>query len=358
MSIKKVEDIVHLLMGGFKDWETLGDVDVKEWYGELVQFNYSHEAQYANRWNMFEQLSRGLIINKHSGEIVARPFDKFFNWMQDGRYSSGDIVSISEKMDGSLGILYRYNGEYRIATRGSLESHQAIRATRMLSKYPLSYVPDEYTLIFEIIYPENRIVVNYEDTEELFLLAARNRHTGAYVTENELWYIANLNGFLLPKKYENFSRVEDIIDTLVSLSHNEEGYVVEFSDGQRFKFKGDEYLKVHKIIYGLSFKNVLEMHRSTPDAIEKIRETIPDELLKDFEEWCDYINATYLNILNTTKEIFSKSPKTSRKEFALHVIKNYEPYSHILFAFYDKKNNIREIIFNVVEKMGIEKFKE
>ncbi|HRF99146.1 MAG TPA: hypothetical protein PLZ51_28235, partial [Aggregatilineales bacterium] len=74
------------------------------------------------------------------------------------------------KMDGSLGILYRWQGAYYIATRGNFDSDQAIWATIFLrTHYDLHNLADEYTLLFEIIYPDNRIVVNYGQRQDLVL---------------------------------------------------------------------------------------------------------------------------------------------------------------------------------------------
>ena len=56
-----------------------------------------------------QQLQRGGVV----GRIVARPFDKFFYWMANGMRASGHIVTVTEKADGSLGILYRHKEQYR-----------------------------------------------------------------------------------------------------------------------------------------------------------------------------------------------------------------------------------------------------
>src|SRR5579885_3015802 len=103
--IGSLEQIQELVRQGFTDWKRFGDVNVRA-DGDLLIFNYSQLAQYAARWNFFEQISRGLIIHARTGEVVARAFDKFFNWLEGGRSSQGHIVSVTEKVDGSLGILY------------------------------------------------------------------------------------------------------------------------------------------------------------------------------------------------------------------------------------------------------------
>ena len=85
---------------------------------------------------------------------------------------------VYEKLDGSLGILYWLGDEPYIATRGSFESPQAQIATELLRAYDLSGLDRRRTYLFEIIYPENRIVVNYDDRRELVLLAIIDTATG------------------------------------------------------------------------------------------------------------------------------------------------------------------------------------
>ena len=241
------------------DWLQFGNVKAS-YFGHLVIFNYTLDAEKENRWNWFERVSRGLILNWHTGEIVARAFDKFFGYGQRGHYPAKDahIVRILEKMDGSLGILYRIGFDrYRVATRGSLESDQALWATDYLNaNFDLSVLPDDWTLLFEIIYPENRIVIDYSGFEGLVLLAIRNRITGEYLPWPTVQNVAIEYGFELPKVY-NFNNVADILANLDFLDGNHEGYVVEYSDGSRWKFKGDRYLELHRIVTNSTFKRVL-----------------------------------------------------------------------------------------------------
>ena len=65
------------------------------------------------------------------GRIVARPFKKFFN-LSDGRTDITGEYEIYEKMDGSLGILFFYEGEWILASRGSFTSEQAIEGKKIL----------------------------------------------------------------------------------------------------------------------------------------------------------------------------------------------------------------------------------
>src|SRR5262245_12579260 len=94
--IHSIEDIQTLAKQGFENWLQYGDVNVSR-RGDLLLFDYTTAAHIANRWNFFERVSRGLIVNRRTGEIVARPFDKFFYWL-NGHKPNGHIVTVTEKI--------------------------------------------------------------------------------------------------------------------------------------------------------------------------------------------------------------------------------------------------------------------
>ena len=147
--------------------------------------NYTDKAQYDQVWNDVTVNCRGLIVNMHTKEIIARGFPKFFNYGQPGaaEFSLNTRVEVTDKMDGSLGIMYPTSDGYRIATRGSFHSDQAGIASMILrTRYPdftlSDTLRDNYTVLFEIIYPENRIVLDYGGMSDLVLLGMVSNETG------------------------------------------------------------------------------------------------------------------------------------------------------------------------------------
>ena len=341
-SIETIEDIQKLVQEGFTDWQQYGDVNARE-YDDLLIFSYNTIAQYKGEWNFFERVSRGLIIHKETGEIVARPFDKFFNWFQQGRRASGHIVVVLEKMDGSLGILYRHQGQFKIATRGTLDSEQALWATKHLNdNYDLSELDESLTLLFEIIYPENRVVVDYGGFEGLVLLAARNRFTGDYIPFfPDVYELAEKYGFMTPQVH-SFNNITEILEATDTLDETEEGWVVEFSDGERYKFKGDRYLELHKLITEISKKRVLVAIRD--NTLNYILDTIPDEFLRDIKTWIAEIEEDKAALEAKIETAYEDSPKDSRKTFATYVMEHYPTLSRFLFDKFDGKS-IRELVF-------------
>ena len=343
MRISSIKDIQDLVITGFDNWGQFGCVYTKR-MDNLILFKYTNEAQYKGEWNFFERVSRGLILDVVTGEIVARPFDKFFNWFERGMYSNGHIVNITEKMDGSLGILYRHDGEYKVATPGSFNSEQAIWATEYLAEnYNLSSLDPDLTLLFEIIYPGNRVVVDYGRMESLVLLAARNRHTGDYLPFfPDVYQAGDYWGFYLPQTY-TFNDVTTILEMTGIIDANSEGYVAEFSDGTRWKFKGDRYLELHKLVTGLSFKKVLRaMQQNTlkPDILD----VVPDEFLGQVKVWVDSIQDTVNATHQSICEAYDKAPRDDRKSFAQYVVTHHHNLSLYLFAMLDGRYSTQMIL--------------
>ncbi len=134
-------------------------------------YNYSRTCQYENKWDEITKACRGLILDQE-GNVVAKGFDKFFNIEEHNPEEiPNEPFEVFEKLDGSLGILFWYQGKWMLATKGSFVSEQAIKGREILKKYNFEPIPKGYTTLVEIIYPENRIVCGYGDEESLVVLS-------------------------------------------------------------------------------------------------------------------------------------------------------------------------------------------
>jgi RNA ligase len=170
----------------------------------LYIYNYTSKAQYERVWNEVTLQCRGLILDAN-GRVVARPFRKFFNLEEVQDLPAGPF-EVYEKLDGSLGILYWLGDEAYLATRGSFASEQSRRANGILQaryRHVLPRLDRGHTYLFEIIYPENRIVVNYGGREDLVLLAVVDTATGAELPLPEV-------GFPVVERYDGLTDLATI----------------------------------------------------------------------------------------------------------------------------------------------------
>lgn len=348
--LNSIEELQALVTSGFTDWKQYGAVYTKR-LDNLILFNYTPEAMMNNRWTWLERVSRGLILDVNTGEVIARPFDKFFNWGEYGHAPApnGTIKTITEKMDGSLGIGYRYDGKSRIATRGSFDSEQALWATEFVNRvHPVlcqgDTIMDDWTFLFEIIYPGNRIVVDYGNEEKLVLLALRNRQTGEYFPSQILPAIGVLLGVPVAPVH-TFADMSAVLASTASIDH--EGYVIEMSDGSRWKVKGDKYRALHKIISHVSFNAVLDALKA--DGWHEYRSVVPEEFWDEIDAYhteittvIDGYHATIVNTLTDDKiTAFKAQP---RKELALWVQQYPRELWGCFFNHFDGKYDRRKLL--------------
>ena len=356
-----------------------GDVrkQVHPEFPELAIYNYTEDVQYRSRWNKITLACRGLILNQDTGEVIARPWEKFFNLGQmDNRIDSDAPVEVTDKMDGSLGILYvRPDNNFAIATRGSFASEQAMHATQLLHEryahlqeiwintrnFGVKHAigPRATTYLFEIIYPENRIVVNYGDMDDLTLLGAVDNLNGFYYGPLEA---AGMLGWTGPVtevwKYDRF------VDAISAPDRpGKEGYCIR-SGSKIVKLKQADYVELHRIVTNLSPKTIWEMMGNGKTAVEICKE-IPGE-------FHDYVTNIAYDLLEEASSIKFQAQVLydklrydlegryaagwGRKEFASLAIKHGE-MSKWLFSLYDGRD-ISNAVWKSLKPRGDKLIKE
>ena len=319
----------------------------------LSILNYTEKAQFSRPWNEVTLQCRGLIVNHDTAEIVARPFPKFFNYGEDQTSQSFDdyrnaTVVVTDKLDGSLGILYPDESDasgYGIATRGSFTSPQALMGRVLLRQYigaGWSPAPD-FTYLFEIIYPANRIVCDYGNMEDLVLLGTVHTHDG--------WSQGPFSDWPGPRaKQFAFDSFEEAL--YAPPRKGAEGLVVHFPDrDMRLKIKQADYVALHKIVTGLNERAVWALMKEGKTPAE-ICEPLPDE----FHQWVDetfrVLESQWWEIWNQVESVYwtivqeltlnqmtgrDFTPKEfTRKEFALKATGTQ--YAGLLFAKLDGKD--------------------
>lgn len=305
----------------------------------LTIWNYSQATQFERKWDEITLQCRGLVTDIE-GNIVARPFKKFFN-IEENEHTPTSEFEIYEKMDGSLGILFNYNGEWVFASRGSFTSDQCVKFKEIFYKnHDDLLLSRSNTYLFEIIYPENRIVVDYGNEEKIVMLGEIHTQSG---DELDLEFNMEL-GFNIVKKYNG---IKDYKQLKSLIQDNQEGFVVKFSNGDRCKIKGEEYLRLHKIMTEISTKSVWEC-LSSGDDIYKLLENVPDEFFEKIERYIDELESQYILIEARAGSMFEelKQFTDDRATFAKYA--KASSLSPILFKMLDQKS-YREVIWNMIK---------
>ena len=343
-------------------------------YEPLAILNYGPTVQYERRWNDVTMKSRGLIYNTETMEVVSRAFDKFFNWDDSSvQYPPAGSMVLSTKFDGSLGILYRDQYALKIATRGSFQSEQAVHASEKLywdlyrdtEEYWVAYdtslktdlsrlLDANKTPVFEIIYPGNRIVVDYRGADRLVLLDVIDNVTGHSDFEA-------FDALRWEDKAEKRLIAGGFSDTLAhDIPTGEEGFVLYFPHtGFRTKMKSAEYVELHRVVTGLSKKSVWEMIGQGKTA-KQIKDNIPDELFEFVDNTISELRLKQYEILDEIGEAWFditaddiEMKIMTRKQFASKVQK----YPHLrgyLFNILDGKTEeeIADKVWNTLKPVG------
>lgn len=304
-------------------------------------YGYTRTCQFESRWDDVTTDCRGIILDQE-GNLIARGFPKFFNWEEtDLSRPNHEHVHVQKKADGSLGILFYYADQWILATRASFMSDQAIKGMDIIQRnFDLDKFPKEYTYVGEIIYPENRIVIEYGSREAFVFLSI-------FLGQDELnWNtaLAVLHSLDIPQeeivecrtifKPEELSRILMRADGEID---NEEGYVLRFyPSNYRIKLKFNEYVRLHRLL--TNFSN-LDIWRSLSqgEGVTEFLDRVPDE----FDRWVrgqvDLFQTQYSDFERTCRFATKENFAIPKKYFA-EKIKNFDPkYKPVMFAMYDQK---------------------
>jgi RNA ligase len=336
--------------------------------GDLSIFKYTQACHIQGRWNEVNRQARGLIM-RADGTVVARPFPKFFNLgeISETRLEAlpwNESVEVYEKVDGSCGIGYRRDNQWFLATPGSLKSEQAVEGTFMLNEkaiqydashplgcsmqpvYNLEHLPTDCTPVFEIVYPGNRIVVNYGGFRFLSLLAIFELN-GVEWHPRRVDRIAESCRFKRPRRYDLDIRQE------IPFEENAEGYVVRFESGLRVKIKSPNYLRIHRLLNYLSPKGVIELIRGREYG--STLQQLPPQIVRDFDDIRAAVQNKFDEIMIYGGERLRKmneelGENSSRKAKALWIQANVRnEISGVVFGLLDDKD-VKDGVWRIVEE--------
>ena len=228
-----------------------------------------------------------------------------------------------------------------------------------------------YVYLTEIIYPENRIVVDYGKKERVIFLSTVMNESYEWepFDDSELHWttsqsIFKMNGIKkedIVKTEQHFNFSDDLYKSLKEKNeNNKEGFVLRFQPGNfRVKIKFEEYVRLHKIITQVSTYDIWE-HLKNGKDISELLEKVPDE----FDKWVKKTVSTLQYHKYALEEQCGKSydyfrygkfndvePEPTKKKFAEHVKKYTNPKLHgLMFAIWDgNRNKIDEILWKLIK---------
>jgi hypothetical protein len=309
--------------------------------------------------------ARGTILERDTWKIVAQPFVRFFNLGENQpemeAFNWKDFTAY-EKLDGSLAVMYFYDGEWHFSTSGSFADgpiqytnwtweeamfhglNKQLKVTHVVDQtykndFNKSEAANQFdtdvTYIFEFCSPYTKIVRQYRQIE-MYLLGAYQIGTPGLLSGlpyecHPTWVdqFATKLGLVRAPKF-NFSSLEEVEKFMVTLSETDptnEGVVLRDNTGIRFKVKSKTYLSL--------------AHIHDNGNICNVKHLIPWVLRHEQDELLTYFPELTTSVLKLTDELqrqyddlvaiwdAAKAIEV-QKDFALAIVKK-TPYTSILF---------------------------
>jgi RNA ligase len=327
-----------------------------------------HTIKVFNHRAAIRRECRGIVFNTATGDIVSRPFHKFFNAgeREDVALHLIDIDrphQILEKLDGSMLRPLYLSGGFRWGTKMGItdvgmlaEDYVARKEAEGDRSYRhiAAYCEGEgKTPLFEFCSRRSRIVVDYP-VETMVLLAIRDNITGAYMKRWEVRSLAgtfgcpvvdtvDVDGVQIPDVIAFIAGVSDL-DTFMETtraSEEGEGQIIVFDDGHCVKIKSDKYVRVHRAkdmmrsemrLLDLFFNDELDDLLATIDQADQNRvHAYLENFDNEANHLSDRIDVTYRYVRATYE---------TKKDFALSTyaqdILNVT-FKGLMFSLWDEK---------------------
>jgi len=331
-------------------------------YPNLIQFCYDQiESQKVKNHPLVVE-SRGIILDeKNNYSVVACPFDRFFNY---GEYEDDsfdfDSMRVQEKLDGSLMILYYYDNQWQVATKGSPDASGSVGEYEftfaelfwiVFRKQFNTFLDTTYTYCFELESKYNRIVVNQEGNEGcLTLIGVRDNKTGASL---------DVSSFknLCPVREFGLNKIDDVLEFCKTIDPTkQEGFVLVDKNYNRLKLKSPQYVLIHHLKDSLNEEKIVELLQKGEQS--EVLSYFPD-LKTKYDELQKLYNGLVEVLHKQWGELSSMTFET-KKDFALFVQKpKYNLLKSAYFALYDKKvKNVNQWVGTCSPKKMLEYMKE
>lgn len=264
----------HVIFTQNEDINILGNsklVKVKKCSPNLYSLNFTSRVFHKRLWNENTVQARGLFVDRLTGDVKLRSYNKFFNLNERPETELNNLantlsfpVEIRTKENGYLAILGVINDELVFASKSTTEGMHVDLFKNLFQKLPTSLQEEINELLkcnccsmmFEVISQEDTHIIKY-DQDHLYVLDmiqntldVNGKHIDVSFSRKRL---AELDSIL--KKYDTqlisivktvqqvntMDELTNIINKELNSHHESEGFVLVDSNGFMTKFKGPYY---------------------------------------------------------------------------------------------------------------------
>ena len=264
----------HVIFTQNEDINILGNsklVKVKKCSPNLYSLNFTSRVFHKRLWNENTVQARGLFVDRMTGDVKLRSYNKFFNLNERPETELNNLantlsfpVEIRTKENGYLAILGVINDELVFASKSTTEGMHVDLFKNLFQKLPTSLQEEikellnrnSCSMMFEVISQEDTHIIKYNQDHLYVLdmiqntLDVNGKHIDVSFSRERL---AELDSIL--KKYDTqlisivktiqqvntMDELKDIINKELNSYHESEGFVLVDSNGFMTKFKGPYY---------------------------------------------------------------------------------------------------------------------
>jgi hypothetical protein len=255
--------------------------------GEIV---YLIQPQHiGTKWTQDNKHMRSVVVN-YAGEVISASFPKFTNWGENPDHfpvpNSLKNATIVEKLDGSTLIVSKYNGQYILRTRGTVDASKLANGfelelfkSTILNKLQDNNDTWDYSIIWEWLSPINKIVLSYGDEPIWKLIGFINHINYSLAQQDMLDAMAKKYDLLRPEIY-TFTDISDMLQ-IVDKWQNKEGVCLYSKNDQVIhKIKASKYLLLHHL-------------KSELSSLEKVLDVWLEQGMPDYQTFYNYIFTTF-----------------------------------------------------------------
>lgn len=291
----------------------------------VVACNFTRKAFYKGAWDEQTIRARGLFLDKNTGEVVARGYDKFFNIGQSGapatirdlateaareaRDNECYNVTLRKKHNGFLAIVSTINGNLTVLSKSGITAYSC-EAERILreqigdagcERLRRVLADNNLSATFECISKRDPHMVYYTKDEMIFLDFIHNVPDydpvpldAAFTTIRAVdpsMPVAESKILAYWWMWENAADLANIITRMADRASHEhaEGYVVSYGDGRMAKIKTEWYKRakwLRSMVQNAILRDNYEPGKRESAEITRMRKLLTDAgvLSRDYAE--------------------------------------------------------------------------
>ena len=358
--INHISDVLQVV----EEWDEFRVME-KDWY-TVINYAVAFDETFSyiptkTLHNMkIRRECRGLIFDSRTGELLSRPYHKFFNAgekeeTQLNKINLYEPHVVLEKLDGSMIRPIPTTDGFVLATKAGVtdiaqQAEEFIADKSHYITFIKKCIQKGTTPIFEWCSRKNRIVIDYPE-DQLILTAMRYNDTGKYVDYEAMKQYATAWNIPVVKAIDGLAvqNIELFVKQVREWDDGE-GVVLRFDTGHMIKVKADDYVLRHKSKDAISQeKNVLQT--ILDDTVDDL---VPLLTPEDAQRVVAFQNAFWMALEDVGTEIHDLYKQIDKgqdqKEYATIVVPSVLPqYQPFMFKL-RKGFPVRDLLLEHISK--------